>query len=57
MDEVGTQLGTLSGTGEIRGPDGKVKGTFTLSAPCTEEEAKRAIEALLGDKANGNYPR
>lgn len=40
-------LGKLTGTGIVRGPDGTVKGEFTLSADCTPEQAEAIAREIL----------
>ena len=42
---MNTPMGKLTGTGYVIGPDGQIKGEFTLSADCTPEQA----EALKRD--------
>jgi hypothetical protein len=32
-------IGKLSGLGEVRGPNGELRGTFVLTAECTPEQA------------------
>lgn len=53
-------LGKLTGTGVVLGPDGTVKGEFTLSADCTPEQADaiaRDISIHLEDNDDGHHSR
>jgi hypothetical protein len=49
MDTPVKQIGKVSGVGEIRGPDGKLKGVihFEGTTPLTEEELRRRLQLEL----------
>lgn len=50
----------LTGVGEVRGPDGTLKATFTIETDCTREQAERLaadLNATLEDNTNGNHAR
>ena len=36
-------IGILSGKVEVRGPDGKLKGSFDFESACSEEQAKKLL--------------
>ena len=40
------QFGKLTGVGEVRGPNGELKATFTLHGEAVLEDAQRAADAL-----------
>ena len=37
---IAAGIGILSGRVEVRGPDGKLKGSFDFESACTEEQAE-----------------
>ncbi len=57
---MNTGLGKLEGRGEVRGPDGKLKGEFILTADCTPEQAQAVAAELklkLEENDDGSYSR
>ena len=50
---MNTGMGKLEGRGEVRGPDGRLKGEFILTADCTPEQAQ-AVAAELNLKLEEN---
>ncbi len=50
---MNTGMGKLEGRGEVRGPDGQLKGEFILTAECTPEQAA-ALAADLNLKLKEN---
>ena len=43
---MNNSIGKLSGLGEIRGPNGELRGTFVLNAECTPEQAESLAKDL-----------
>lgn len=57
---MNTQLGKLTGVGEVRGPDGTLKATFTVETECSKEQAEQLalqLSAPLEESNNGDHAR